>query len=135
MIILEYVVFFGMLAVGIICFVLFKVPQTNVNPRNNCESPIERRLYDSLTFNGFDVHTQVKCGPYRIDLALYLADKMIAIECDGKEFHSTPAQKRHDRKKDAHLRKNGWEVVRFTGRQINRNLPSTVAKIKELSYG
>ncbi|WP_308162466.1 hypothetical protein [Bacillus sp. ISL-7] len=45
------------------------------------------------------------CGKYRIDIAF--VGPRIAIECDGKDFHSSPKQKAHDYKKNAHLRKNG----------------------------
>nr|WP_231687768.1 DUF559 domain-containing protein [Bacillus sp. CHD6a] len=86
----------------------------------NCESYIERRLYNALVFNGYTVHTQVPCGGYRIDLAL--PAYRIAIECDGKTYHSTPQQKAHDRQKNAYLRRHGWKVLRFSGRNINRDL-------------
>src|SRR5699024_12220449 len=57
------------------------------NERNKCESYIEIRLYDAMLFNGYDAKTQVPCGSYRIDLAL--PKYRLAIECDGKAFHST----------------------------------------------
>ena len=37
--------------------------------RLKTESPIERRLFDALVFNGYAPVTQVRCGKYRIDLA------------------------------------------------------------------
>jgi very-short-patch-repair endonuclease len=135
MITLKYIVFFGLLAVGLVCFVFFKAPKPIESPRDKCESPIERKLYDALTFNGYDVHTQVKCGPYRIDLALFIGSKKLAIECDGKAYHSSPRQKAHDRKKNAYLRKNGWEVLRFSGRQIYRDTPKIIKKIALLNNG
>jgi very-short-patch-repair endonuclease len=133
MITLEYIVFFGLLAVGLVCFVLFKAPEPIETPRDKCESPVERKLYDALTFNGYDVHTQVKCGPYRIDLALFIGNNKLAIECDGKAYHSSPKQKAHDRKKNAYLRKNGWKVLRFSGRQIYRDTPKIIKKIALLN--
>ncbi|HLR51804.1 MAG TPA: DUF559 domain-containing protein [Candidatus Avamphibacillus sp.] len=90
------------------------------NERNECESPIERRLYDAMLFNGYDAKTQVPYGRYRIDLAL--PEYRLAIECDGKASHSTKEQKAHDYQKNAYLRKNGWKVLRFSGSRIHRDL-------------
>lgn len=135
----EYVVFFALILVGIVFFILdLRRPRSQTQTilvdqeRLKCESPIERRLYDALQMRGYYVKTQVPCGKYRIDLAL--PTYKIAIECDGKAYHSTPEQKAHDRRKDAYLRKNGWKVLRFTGRMINRNLAKVIARIeKEVS--
>nr|WP_245837274.1 DUF559 domain-containing protein [Virgibacillus phasianinus] len=97
--------------------------------RMKCESPIEYRLYDALTFRGHDVKTQVPCGKYRIDLTLPVFN--LAIECDGKAFHSTPAQKAHDRRKNNYLRKHGWSVLRFSGSRINKSMPKVISAIEE----
>lgn len=55
----------------------------------------------------------------------------IAIECDGKEYHSNPEQRRHDQRKNRYLRKNGWRVLRFSGRSINRNMNKVIARIEK----
>jgi very-short-patch-repair endonuclease len=133
---IEYIVFFSMLAAGLLMFIFRRKEPPMYDAitmqRLKCESPIERRLYDALVFRGYAVSTQVPCGKYRIDLAL-LGPK-IAIECDGKEYHSSTEQKAHDRRKDAYLRKNGWKVMRFSGRQINRGMSHILHKIeKEVS--
>ncbi|MED1202552.1 endonuclease domain-containing protein [Heyndrickxia acidicola] len=135
MAVIEYFVFFGILLLGIIfSFKIKKSPAVYSEvqvQRLKCESPIETRLYNSLVFNGYYVQTQVKCGPYRIDITI--PGLNLAIECDGKEFHSSPEQKLHDRKKDAYLRKHGWKVIRFTGRQINRDMPKILTRIGNMS--
>lgn len=92
-----------------------------------CESPIERRLYNRLWVEGFKMRTQEPCGRYKIDIAI--PKYMIAIECDGHEWHSTPTQKEHDRKKDRFLRKSGWTVIRFTGKRIVNRLDSCVERV------
>ncbi|MBF0706785.1 DUF559 domain-containing protein (plasmid) [Alkalihalobacillus hwajinpoensis] len=97
--------------------------------RVKCESPIERRLYDALVFNDYYVETQYTVGKYRIDLAI--PPLKLAIECDGKEYHSFPHQKENDRRKDKYLRSEGWKVLRFTGRQINRNINAVLFKIEK----
>lgn len=97
--------------------------------RGKCESYIERKLYDALLFNGYYVKTQVPCGKYRIDLTL--PRYKLAIECDGKEFHSSSSQKAHDKRKNAYLRKNGWKVLRFSGSRIHSKLPEILTRIKK----
>lgn len=133
MIIIQYIVFFSLLAAGLLAYIFRRQPEPIVNPvalhRLQCESPIERRLYDALAFRGHLVETQVACGKYRIDIAL--RGPRIAIECDGKAYHSSPEQKSHDRRKDVYLRKNGWKVMRFSGRQITRDLPKVVKRIED----
>lgn len=42
--------------------------------------------------NGYSIRTQVKCDPYQIGLVI----GRLAIECDGKEYHSLRAQKAHE---------------------------------------
>lgn len=134
---IEYVVFFGMLAGGILLYIIRPKPEPDTNPvvlqRYKCESPIERQLFDALTFHGYAVTTQVSCGKYRIDIAL--VGPRIAIECDGKAFHSSPEQKAHDRRKNAYLRKNGWTVLRFSGRMISRDLGKVLQRIQDVSDG
>lgn len=130
----DYIIFFGLLLAGFVFYVLAlklekDYPVTGDQERQKCESPIELRLYDALSLNGYYVKTQVPCGKYRIDLAL--PTYKIAIECDGKAYHSTPEQKAHDRRKNAYLRKHGWKVLRFSGRMIHRNLPKVLARIKD----
>ena len=95
-----------------------------------CESPIERRLYNGLVSYGLHPRTQYPAGrKYSIDIAF--PGPKVAIECDGKAFHSSPKQKAHDRKKDRYLESQGWMVLRFSGSRIHRNLPSVVKKISE----
>jgi len=89
------------------------------NQVKQAESPIEEMLLRELHILDIYPVLQFEIGRYRIDLAL--PEKMIAIECDGKEWHSSEEQKARDAEKDRFLRANGWQVVRFTGSEIYRN--------------
>ena len=127
---IEYVVFFGLLAVALLAFIFRpKHDPPPVNPRNKCESYIERKLYDALTSRGYEVNTQVPCGKYHIDLALY--GHRIAIECDGKTYHSSLEAKARDRRKNRYLKEQGWKVMRFSGRQINGELAKVIERIEK----
>lgn len=75
------------------------------------------------------VYTQVPCGPYRIDLVLYSSKGKIAIECDGKQYHTAINYAKNDKNKNYYLEKRGWRVFRFTGSEIYRNSRKCVDEI------
>jgi very-short-patch-repair endonuclease len=132
--VVEYVVFIGLLAAAVVCYIVYELKPKEILPPADpeglkVESPIERRLYDALRFRGEFVKTQVPCGKYRIDIALPAYH--IAIECDGQAYHSTEAQKAHDKRKNAYLRANGWKVLRFSGSKITKDLKGVIARIEK----
>ncbi|WP_337020097.1 endonuclease domain-containing protein [Oceanobacillus massiliensis] len=132
--VIEYIVFFGMAGFALLVYKIYNLPLPEgndfVDESWKCESPIERRVYNGLLQHGLYPTTQYRVGKYRIDLAF--PNHMIAIECDGKAYHSTPKQKAHDRKKDKFLQERGWTVLRFSGSKIHRDLPDVVRRIKEM---
>ncbi len=82
------------------------------------ESPIEDIVLREFHLLGFYPIPQFKIGMYRIDLAF--PDRLLAIECDGKKWHSSKEQKERDEKRDNYLRKQGWKVIRISGSDIYR---------------
>lgn len=131
--IVDYVVFFGLLGSSFVFYALHKRRRSEEASYidleySKTESPIERVMFRLLTNNGFYPQTQVPCGKYRIDLVIL---GKIALECDGKQWHSSPQQKAHDKRKDAFLRENGYIVLRFTGRDIYRRQKYILKKINE----
>lgn len=116
-----------------------------------CNSPIERQLIDALIeWEGLEdgpylveardvavltaarrlmgvpvIAPQVPLHGYRIDFLAMIVDSpavMIAIECDGHQFHErTPEQAEKDRKRDRTLFERGVPTLRFTGREIVRD--------------
>jgi hypothetical protein len=61
-----------------------------------------------------------KLGRWRPDL--YWPEAGLAVEVDGLDFHSTRPRLERDHRKDLELRKMGIESLRFTGRQVRREL-------------
>jgi very-short-patch-repair endonuclease len=53
----------------------------------------------------------------------------VAIELDGGTTHGTPAAVDHDRRKDARLRSLGYEVLRYSWRQIEEEPEAVIAEI------
>ena len=103
------------------------------------ESPIERRFwahaYGPLSGLG-RLTPQVQVGGYRVDFALTDIPGVdllkVVIELDGHDYHSTPEQRDHDTARDRALMKSGWQVVRFTGKQINRDCAGCVRETVDL---
>lgn len=62
---------------------------------------------------------QVSFGPYRVDFLVEMPAKLLAVECDGKDFHTDAAR---DKARDEHLYKHyGVRVLRLKGKDIWRN--------------
>lgn len=68
-----------------------------------------------------------KLGGWRPDL--YWPEARLAVEVDGVDFHSTRPRLERDHRKDLGLRGMGVESLRFTGRQIKRELPFVLVTI------
>jgi very-short-patch-repair endonuclease len=70
---------------------------------------------------------------YRLDFALAFygqADLMLALECDGHDFHDrTKQQAAYDRCRDRELFRNGIYTLRFTGSEIHHSVDRCVADV------
>ena len=75
------------------------------------ESPMEARVVNELLeYDGIGFTTQYKVEPYRLDVAVL--PYKLALEIDGREWHSSTQQKAKDALKDAYLESKGWTVER-----------------------
>lgn len=124
----------------------------------NCDSPIEIMMGGALMMffqragvslklcqmvdirnapDGLILVPQFAWSYYRSDWAILNPKRTSAllIECDGKEFHSSPEQKAHDAKKDAAALDRGFLTVRFTGSQIHRDADDCAQKIFDAVTG
>lgn len=104
------------------------------------ESPIEHRFwahaYGPLSALGrLTPQTNTKEG-YRVDFTLTNIPGVdllrVAIELDGHDYHSSQDQRNYDTARDRVLLKAGWQVVRFTGSQINRDVEGCVNECVDL---
>jgi len=107
---------------------------------DRCESPIEvdlgaellKQLYPLLKPIELIFVPQYRWHPYRMDWTFLKRDQpVLFIECDGKEFHSTPEQKANDAAKDAAARNAGIPLLRFSGEEIFRNPEGCANRILE----
>jgi len=66
---------------------------------------------------------------YRLDFAILGSIKIkdethsfnIGIECDGHQWHHTKEQIENDNRRLRNLHANDWYLIRYSGREINRN--------------
>jgi very-short-patch-repair endonuclease len=71
-------------------------------------------------------------GQYIYDLAIFREGRLypiIIVECDGKDFHSTPEQLQNDARKNKLAWSKGIVLLRFTGAEIHRTPDDCLAKI------
>lgn len=85
--------------------------------KEDTESPFEDSVYEFLRDNGYEVHKQVGCAGYRIDLAIIDSSNpghyFIGIECDGATYHSSPVARDRDRLRQQILEGLGWSLYRI----------------------
>lgn len=128
----------------------------------NTQSPIETELLNAMMLSGKFVFcrdgdepmgegnfifAQKHVGPYRADFIIRsiayrsakrvwppLFHKSICVECDGREYHTSPEHKEYDRKRDEFFLEHGLKTMRFTGWDI-KNFPMDCVKhiLDELS--
>lgn len=91
------------------------------------------------------VSPQATCGGYRVDFlfgAIALTRgkqhpiKLLAVECDGHEFHErTKEQAERDKSRDRELQAAGISVFRFTGSKIYQDPGACVDEVYEFFRG
>lgn len=90
--------------------------------REKCESPIEEMVFDELVRRDIIPHPQYVIGNYRLDFAISPTHLKINVECDGKDYHDYWPQIEKDRQRNTYLANKGWAVLRFSGRQIHKDI-------------
>jgi very-short-patch-repair endonuclease len=84
---------------------------------------------------------QAPVGPYRLDFLIGAKfhdrayQNILAIECDGHEFHEkTKEQAAKDKSRDRALVSGGLRVMRFTGSEIYRDAIGCANQISEALF-
>jgi very-short-patch-repair endonuclease len=77
----------------------------------------EADVYDALSKVGIPLVPQLGVGRYRIDFGAQDTDQpgrfVLAIECDGATYHSSPTARDRDRLRQQHLEALGWRFHRI----------------------
>jgi very-short-patch-repair endonuclease len=81
------------------------------------DAVFESEVAEFLRLNGFEVHTEIGCSGYRIDLAVLAPDEprryLLGIECDGSTYHRAATARDRDRLRQAVLEGLGWHIHRI----------------------
>ncbi len=86
------------------------------NPDGQCESFFEEEVSKALKAKGYEIHHQVGCSGYRIDLGVVDPEKpgnyLIGIECDGANYHRAKTARDRDKLRESVLNDLGWTLHR-----------------------
>lgn len=97
------------------------------------ESPFERSVIRFLEAEGYQVHPQVGCAGFRIDLAIPDPENpgkyLLGIECDGASYHSSPVARARDRQRQSVLEDRGWRIHRVWSTDWYREQESTKERL------
>ena len=98
------------------------------------DSPFEEAVYDQLVQRGWDVHKQVGCSGYRIDLAVVDPGApgryLLGVECDGANYHRAKTARDRDKLREGVLRGLGWQLHRVWSTDWWTNPEGEVDKIE-----
>lgn len=98
------------------------------------DSPFEQDVCHKLRAKGYEVHTQVGCSGYRIDLAVVDPKApgryLLGIECDGANYHSAKTARDRDRLRESILVGLGWRIHRVWGSDWWTDPDGCMAKIE-----
>jgi very-short-patch-repair endonuclease len=90
---------------------------TSAPDRDEFGSPFEAEVHRVLTADGWQVHTQVGCSGYRIDLGVVdpkrVGTYLLGIECDGVTYHGSRVARERDRLREDVLVSLGWRIHRI----------------------
>ncbi len=122
-----------------------------------CKSPIEELFFVEWEYQKmaqaypeyYYIMPQYKIKNYRVDFMIYYhylpkwmlkenecpennKDKAFVVELDSYLWHgSDPEQFANEKKRERELQKEGWNIMRFSGREIHRNVEKCVEEVFE----
>lgn len=99
--------------------------------KHNSDSPFEIAVATKLRNLGYHFEQQWNVGAYRIDIVVICGQKMIALECDGEQYHSSDAQIRNDLERQTILERLGWHFIRIRGSEYYKNPEKTMQRVVE----
>ena len=81
------------------------------------DSEFERMVADRIRAAGYEVHHQVGCSGYRIDLGIVdpaaPGRYLLGVECDGATYHRAATARDRDKLRQAVLEDLGWKLHRI----------------------
>jgi very-short-patch-repair endonuclease len=97
------------------------------------DSEFERMVADRIRTAGYDVHYQVGCSGYRVDLGVVdpaaPGRYLLGVECDGATYHRAATARDRDKLRQAVLEDLGWTIHRIWSTDWWHNADSEVEKL------
>lgn len=97
------------------------------------DSAFEQDVAVAIRSLGYEVEPQVGTSGFFIDLAVRHPDRpgqyMLAVECDGASYHSTPSARDRDRIRQSVLEGLGWRFHRIWSTDWFRNAKSETERL------
>ena len=107
----------------------------DVEPTGDFDSPFEKGVCEALRDAGWEVHSQIGCAGFSIDLAIVDPDApgkyLCGIECDGATYHSSATARDRDRLRQAVLEDLGWKIIRIWSTDWFNQPDTTLARLLE----
>ncbi len=96
------------------------------------KTDIEEIMSKALKENGIEseYNYPIRCK-YGYIADFFIPEIRLIIECDGEAWHKLGNSR--DRKRDAVLKKMGYKIIRFRGKEIKLNINKCIEKIKLMS--
>jgi len=98
------------------------------------DSPFERDVHDALVERGWNVHSQVGCGGYRIDLGVVDPEAsgryLLGVECDGANYHRARSARDRDKLREGVLGDLGWQLHRIWSSDWWKNPGREIEKLE-----
>ncbi len=93
-------------------------------------SKLEERMYKALKriniFPERQYVVRVNKRYYFLDFCIFCKKSNIDLECDGERYHTLPDALTRDRLRNNELTSFGWSVLRFSGKEIRKNMTDCI---------
>ncbi len=90
---------------------------TTASAEAEADSEFERLVADRIRAAGYEVHHQVGCSGYRVDLGVVDPAKpgryLLGVECDGATYHRAATARDRDKLRQLILEGLGWKLHRI----------------------
>lgn len=90
---------------------------TSASADGEVDSEFERMVADRVRAAGFEIHHQVGCSGYRIDLGILdpanQGRYLLGVECDGATYHRAATARDRDKLRQHILEGLGWTLYRI----------------------
>lgn len=112
-----------------------KMLDTKYDSDDELNTEFEDSLYEFLRSHNYEVHKQVGCAGFRIDLAVVDPEErgkyLVGIECDGETYHSSPVARDRDRLRQQILEGLEWHIYRVWSTDWYRNRAESEKRLLE----